>query len=259
MKRGRRYTINRSLSSTIDNAMDVLRVLARNPFQYKISELEKELDLSRTSITRILGTLEKNNLVIRSPETKKYVIGPFAYHLGSIYLHNANYKNRVVEILNELSNRLKVSSGLARKDGERVIAIFSVENYKPLSINYEPGTFFPMNRGCYGKCLMAYHDRNRVQQLLKKQTFKKICENTLTDFDLIIAEYDQIRQQGYVISDGEVFPLAVGVGIPVFSNDGEVRHCAAVSFLKNKNYQRKIEECKEALFEYSDELNNLIP
>jgi len=187
------------------------------------------------------------------------MIGPFAYHLGSIYLHNANYKNRVAEILNELSNRLKVSSGLARRDGDRIIAIFSVENYKPLSINYEPGTFFPMNRGCYGKCLMAYHDRKRVQQLLKEQSFKKICENTLTNHNDIIAEYDQIRRQGYVISDDEVFPLAVGVGVPIFSNGGEVRHCAAVSFLKDKNYQDKIEECKKVLFEYSKELNNLIP
>jgi DNA-binding IclR family transcriptional regulator len=239
--------------------MAVLRILAGKPFQYKISELEKELNLSRTSITRILVTLEKNSLVIRNPETKEYMIGPFAYHLGSIYLHNANYKNRVAEILNELSNRLKVSSGLARRDGDRIIAIFSVENYKPLSINYEPGTFFPMNRGCYGKCLMAYHDRKRVQQLLKEQSFKKICENTLTNHNDIIAEYDQIRRQGYVISDDEVFPLAVGVGVPIFSNGGEVRHCAAVSFLKDKNYQDKIEECKKVLFEYSKELNNLIP
>jgi DNA-binding IclR family transcriptional regulator len=239
--------------------MDVLRILARNPFQYKISELEKELNLGRTSISRILLTLEKNNLVIRNPETKKYMIGPFAYHLGSIYLHNANYKNRVLEILNELSNRLKVSSGLARRDEDKIIALFSVENYKPLSINYEPGTFFPMNRGCYGKCLMAYHDRNRVLELLRKQTFKKICDNTLTDHNEIIAEYEQIRRQGYVISDDEVFPLAVGVGIPVFSNDGEVKHCAAVSFLKDKNYRAKIEECKTVLFEYSKELDNLIP
>jgi len=239
--------------------MDVLRILAKNPFQYKISELEKELNLSRTSITRILVTLEKNNLAIRNPESKKYMIGPFAYHLGSIYLHNANYKNRVVEILNELSNRLKVSSGLARREGEKVVAIFSVENYKPLSINYEPGTFFPMNQGCYGKCLMAYHDRSKVLQMLEKQTFKKTCENTLTDHKEIIKEYDRIRQQGYVISDEEVFPLTVGVGIPVFSNDGEVRHCAAVSFLKDKNYQEKIEECKNVLNEYREELNNLIP
>ncbi|HBH13000.1 MAG: Transcriptional regulator KdgR, KDG operon repressor [Clostridiales bacterium 38_11] len=251
--------MNKSLSSTIDHAMDVLKVLATSPYQYKISELETRLTLGRTSISRILLTLEKNNMVIRNLETKKYKIGPFAYHLGNVYLENGNYESRVLDILLELSNRLKASTGLAKRDGEEVISIFSVENYKPFKINYVPGTFFPVNRGCYGKCLMAYHDKEKVKKLIDSQSFEKICDNTITDQNELLKEYERIRQQGFVVSINETFPLAIGVGIPITSKDGAVRHCVAVSFIKDNHFLEKIEECKTILFEYKEELSNLIP
>ncbi|MBV1758285.1 MAG: IclR family transcriptional regulator [Dethiosulfatibacter sp.] len=251
--------MNKSLSSTIDHAMEVLKVLSTTPYQYKISELEAKLNLGRTSISRILLTLEKNNMVIRNSETKKYKIGPFAYHLGNVYLENDNYESRVLDILAELSNRLKVSAGLAKRDGDEVISIFSVENYKPFKINYVPGTFFPINRGCYGKCLMAYYDREKAKKLINSQSFEKICENTITDHKELLKEYDRIKQQGFVVSVNETFPLAVGVGIPIASKDGTVRHCVAVSFIKGEHYMEKIEECKNVLMEYKEELSNLIP
>jgi DNA-binding IclR family transcriptional regulator len=251
--------MDKSYSSTIDNAMQLLKVLSDSPYQYKISELEKALGISRTSINRILLTLERNKMVIRNPSTKKYKIGPLAYHLGNVYLDNGNYESRVLDILEELSDQLKASTGLAKRDGDDVISIFSVENYKPIKINYVPGTFFPMNRGSYGKCLMAYHDPNRIKKLLKGKTFEKICENTITDPKELLLEYARIRQQGYVISVDEVFPLAVGVGIPIFSNDGTVRHCVAASFIKDAHYLEKIEQAKKTLFQYRDELNHLIP
>ncbi len=251
--------MTKGLSSTVGNAMKVLDVLGRSPYEYRISELEKKLDISRTSINRIIQTLEKNNMVIRNPETKKYKIGPFAYHLGCVYLDNGNYENKVVEILEKICDELRVSSGLAKREGDDVISLFSVDNFKPFKINYVPGTFFPMNRGCYGKCLMAYHDRDRVKKLLKGKKFKKICENTITEHHELLKEYDQIVEQGFVLSVDETFPSAIGVGIPIFGKDGEVKHCVAVSFIKDNNYKEKIEESKKLLFKYKDELNNLIP
>lgn len=251
--------MNKGLSSTIDNAMKVLQLLGDSPYEYKVSELEGKLNLSRTSINRILQTLAKNNMVIRNPETKRYKIGPFAYHLGCVYLDNGNYENKVVEILNEICDELRVSAGLAKREGDDVISLFSVDNFKPFKINYVPGTFFPMNRGCYGKCLMAYYDRDRVKKLLKGKKFRKICDNTITDQDELLEEYDKIIEQGYVVSVDETFPSAVGVGVPIFNKDGEVKHCIAVSFIKDNNYKEKIEKSKEILFKYKKELSNLIP
>jgi DNA-binding IclR family transcriptional regulator len=251
--------MNKGLSSTVDNAMKVLDLLGKSPYEYRISDLERKLDISRTSINRILLTLEKNNMVIRNPETKRYKIGPFAYHLGCVYLDNGNYENKVIEILNKICDELRVSAGLAKREGDNVISLFSVDNLKPFKINYVPGTFFPMNRGCYGKCLMAYHDRDRVKKILKGKKFRKISENTITNHEELLKEYDKIVEQGYVVSVDETFPSAVGVGIPIFSKDGTVKHCVAVSFIKDDNFDEKIDRAINLLFEYRDDLTNLIP
>ncbi|HVI39080.1 MAG TPA: IclR family transcriptional regulator C-terminal domain-containing protein, partial [Anaerovoracaceae bacterium] len=125
--------------------------------------------------------------------------------------------------------------------------------------NYHPGQFYPMNRGGYGKCLYAYYDQERVKQLLAEQKFEKYGPNTLTEPEEILHEYENIRQQGYVISDEEVAPLVVGVGVPVFNQRGEVKGCLACAFFKGPDKDKKIEEFIR-LFKYgAEEISRYLP
>ena len=112
-----------------------------------------------------------------------------------------------------------------------------------------------MNRGCYGKCLMAYYNQNKVKEMLKEKEFDKVCENTITDKDELLQEYEKIRNQGYAVSINETFPFAVGVGIPVKNSKGEVIACVAISFFKRENYEKKLETMKKVLFRYKDEIS----
>ncbi len=93
-------------------------------------------------------------------------MGPMTYHLGNIYLSNANYKDKILNILEEISKESAESVGIAHRVGDKVISLFEVETYQIVKINDQPGTYYPMNRGCYGKCLMAYHDPEVVEKLL---------------------------------------------------------------------------------------------
>jgi DNA-binding IclR family transcriptional regulator len=117
-----------------------------------------------------------------------------------------------------------------------------------------------MNRGCYGKCLMAYHDPARVQKLLRSEKFEKQLPNTLTDPDEILAEYARIREQGYVISDGETFsPSAVGVGVPVFTRSDQVLGCMVVAFIKSDDWGERMERYLAVLREQAATLSRSIP
>ena len=111
-----------------------------------------------------------------------------------------------------------------------------------------------MNRGCYGKCLMAYHDQKHVQEMLQEQKFEKLAKNTLTKPEDIIKEYERIRHNGYVISDEETYPYAVGVGIPISNSNGDVKTCVAISFIKKGKHIKKINELLELLLEHKSEI-----
>lgn len=245
--------------SSLKKAFLILHQLSESPYEYTPTLLAQKTGVNRTTIHRILQELADFDVVIKNESTKTYRIGPNIYRMGSVYHHNLNFKSKLEEILNMMSQESKESVGLAIRDEEKIISLYEIETFQPLKMNYKPGLFYPMNRGCYGKCLMAYYDENRVKELLYSQKFEKISKNTLTDPEEILEEYRKIREQGFVISEEETFDYAMGVGIPIFDSKGNVSTCVAISFLKQANYKEKSEELKEILFKYSDTLSKYIP
>lgn len=242
----------------IEKVMKILGVLSNVPYEYKVAEISELSGVNRSTVHRILNELSTEGWVIQDRLTKNFKIGPMAYHTGSVYLHNNNYENRIIELLNDVSEKCKESVGFAVREGDKVISLFEIEFYQPLKLNYHPGQFYPMNKGCYGKLLMAYHDENRVKALLDKSKFEKICPNTLTEKDEILREYELIRKRGYAVSDEEIAPLLVGIGVPVRNASGEVRACMAAAFIKGPDYLEKINRFKDIFKEEAEEISKYI-
>ncbi len=245
--------------TSLEKALYLLFLFGQDPFVYTIPQLAEKTGLNRTTIYRNIVTLEENDLLMKNERDKSYRLGPMAYHLGAIYLENANYKENLLMILERIAMESKESVGLARREGNRVVSIYSVEIHQPVKMNDKPGVFYPMNRGTYGKCLMAYHDPKLVGRLIdQEQPFEKVCKNTITEKAELMEEYRKIRENGYVVSIEETFPLIIGIGIPLTGSTGDVKNVVSISFFKEENYLEKMETLKDLLFRYKKELEKFI-
>ncbi len=89
--------------SSLQKGLYLLTIFARVPFKFTVSQLEEITGFNRTTIYRILSTLEKTGMLIKDSQSKIYKMGPMAYHLGNIYLSNANYKDSILNILERIS------------------------------------------------------------------------------------------------------------------------------------------------------------
>jgi DNA-binding IclR family transcriptional regulator len=244
--------------SSLEKGLYLLTIFSRVPYKFTISQLEQISNFNRTTIYRILTTLVQTGMLIKEEQSKIYKMGPMSYHLGNIYLSNANYKDSILNILEEISKESAESVGIAHRVGNKVVSLFEVETYQIVKINDQPGTFYPMNRGCYGKCLMAYHDPMVVEKLLDDATFEKVAPNTLTDKESILKEYTRIREQGYVESVDEVASYICAVGLPLRNPDNRVENVVAISFFRQDDYLEKLERMKAILYKYQLELEKFI-
>ncbi|MBR0597940.1 IclR family transcriptional regulator [Sinanaerobacter chloroacetimidivorans] len=248
-----------SKQSTIDKVLTILHILSQAPFEYKVAQVSAASGINRTTVHRILNLLEKDGWVMQNEESKKFKVGPMTYHVGSVYAGNYNYESKILEVIDRTSKLTQESVGYAVREGDMVISLYEVELYQPMKMNYKPGMFYPMNMGCYGKCLMAYHDQDRVKSLLNSQEFKKICPNTLTKTEEILEEYKRIREEGYVISNEEKGPNIAGVGVPVFNAKGEVKSCIALAFIKGPDFAERIERYRKILSQGAEEISKYMP
>ncbi len=245
--------------SSIGKVTSILKFLSEEPYKYKVAEISNATGINRSSVHRILYELMDEGFIIQEEESGKFCIGASLYNIGMVYLHNAHYESSIQAVLEEAAKLTEESVGLAIRDGDRIISIYETEVHQRYKMMYRSGVFYPMNRGCYGKLLMAYHDEEKVKEIVYKQSFEKICKNTLTDPQEILEEYKRIKEQGYVISDEETLPLLEGVGVPIFSSSGQVKYCIAMAFLKDENYLEKRKEFIEILRKSADKISKLIP
>lgn len=247
-----------SSMSSLEKGLFLLELFQEPPHRFTLSEVVSLTGMNRTTAYRNLATLENRGYLARDPGGKSYRLGPANYMLGNLYLYSGNYVERIYNLLEEIAEITRESVGMARRDGDKVMSIYSVEAHQSIKMNDRPGTFYPMNKGTYGKCLMAYHDEEEVAPMLERQRFEKTAPNTLTDKDEILAEYKKIREQGYVLSVEETLSYVIGVGVPLAGKDKRVHNVVAVSFFKQEDYLAKIESIKKVLLEYKPRLEELI-
>ncbi|WP_206457803.1 IclR family transcriptional regulator [Anaerovorax sp. IOR16] len=251
--------MNENKTSSIEKSLIILETLSSPPYEYKVQELVQKIGLNRSTIYRILCTLEEHALIVFDSHTSRYKIGPGMYHIGSTYLYNHNYHSKIQDILAEISDITKESVGMAIKDGNKIMSIFEIEVHQPMKLNDLPGKYFNVNKGCYGKCITAYQNMNYINQMIDNQSFEKTCPNTLTSKEELLKEYALIRKQGYVMSIDELGIDILGVGIPLFGREGNIKACVAVAFFREDGWEKKLDNFKDILLSYQNKLESNLP
>jgi succinyl-diaminopimelate desuccinylase len=244
--------------TSFEKGLTILDVFQEPPHRFLLNEIVEKTAMNRTTVYRNLCTLETRGFITKDDKTKTYRLGPTTFMFGNLYLSSGSYEERVYNVLEEIAAKTKESVGLARRDGDKVVSIYSVEAHQSIKMNDRPGTFYPMNKGSYGKCLMAFHEKPITAEKLKDMKFEKTTPNTLTTPEEILAEYKKIREQGYVISIDENLSYVIGVGIPIRGQDKKYNNVVAVSFFRQDDYLDKIEEIKQILFDYRPMLEEII-
>ena len=249
---------SRDKMSSLEKGIYLLGIFSEEPYEYTVPDLVEITGFNRTTIYRMLSTFEEAGMLIRDDRSKSYKMGPMTYHLGNVYLHHANYKDSIQTILEKISEESKESVGIAHREGNKVVSIYAIETHQHLKVNDRPGTYYPMNKGCYGKCLMAYHDQTVVGELLDGAAFEKTASGTLTDKEEILKEYQRIRDNGFVKSIDEVASYICGIGLPLKSPNGRVENVVAISFFRQDDYIEKLNRMKEILSKYKKELEKYL-
>jgi len=248
-----------SKATAIDKTIEILKRLAEEPFTMSVIELSNELNMNRSTVHRILGTLKKEMLVLQNPFSKMYTIGPGSYHIGMAYLVNQGNTEQIRYILNEVAKDTKQSIGYASLIGEEVFNIFEVESYQPIKIGYRPGSYYPIHCGSYGKTIMAYFEPiERLEEIVYSANLFKKTPKTITDPKELLEEYKKIREQGYAISDEENLNGAIGVGAPIRNSNGRVIACIAAAAIKSNITKEEFELIKGKVIEGAQKISTLM-
>jgi DNA-binding IclR family transcriptional regulator len=233
--------------------MKILETLMENPESMDLREIASKTDIPKSTVHRVLSSLEEDRWVSQHRETRKYQPGARILIFADTWRLQQALVIAAEEPMKFLVEQAGETTVLVIPDGEEARCIHLVESPHALKFSFCIGGKLPLHAGAVGKVILA-HSASSLQEKILSGPLEKYTQNTLTDPVALRKELDHVRQQGFSVSVEEINPGGTAVGAPVFFREGHLVGGLIISGPKSK-FERKLEDLAPLVMETAKEIS----
>ena len=150
-----------------------------------VSELSRELELSRSTAHRYIATLAQLGYLQQDPDSKRYRLGPKVLDLGFSAINSMDLREISAPHLRQLSDETGYTVNLAILDGIDVVYIERCRTAGPgqrdIDLNLHVGARLPAYCTAMGKAILAFLPEDRLEEIIEQIDFAPRGPNTLTE------------------------------------------------------------------------------
>ena len=219
---GQRYII-----PSLDRAVHVLSLLAEEDKGLKLADLERRSGIPKSTLFRILTTLQHRNCVQWSENDRCYRLGYYLWVLGRGYIDHLEPYRVAERHMNSLCAATGETVFMACLEANVVVYLRRVDGTKAVAMMRNLGQSTPIYCTASGRAIVAFLPTEEADRILDTQDYVAHNEKTVTDREAIESILDQVRRLGYAIVDAEYNKDLLCISAPVF--DHENHPCAALT------------------------------
>ena len=201
----------------VKKAFQILRLISDTDRGLKMSELSRDLGISKSTVNGITTALEELGAITRNPLTKKFALGFTLLELGKSVYSRADIKDLARPFMEDLMEKTEESVFLGVRNGDHVTVLDIVESTKDLKITSPLGTTIPLLAGATGKVFLSLMEINQASKIIKSKGLRKYTKNTITDPSLYLKEIVHAKESGYAIDNEEYISGVSAVAAPVLT------------------------------------------
>ena len=179
---------------SIDRAFQVLKALAVEPSG--VTDLAQRVGLPKSTVARMLSSLETQGAVTRGPDGTMYSIGMGLVELAGAIDATAALATAVRPHLVWLSDQLGEAAGFSIPTGYSIQYMVQVESPTPVQVRDYTGLTVPMHIGPSGLCVMAQWPAEETDRYLSRP-LEAYTANTVVDAAEIRKRLESIRVSGH--------------------------------------------------------------
>lgn len=241
---------------TLERALKLVLCFSPERPQWTVSELSRYLGYSKSTVSRILGTLEKLGFADQDPVGGGYRLGLRFFELGNVLASGMDLKRVALPVMTRLVAETGQTTLLTVPSDGQAVCVEKVDSPDPVRVTFQLGRRGPLHAGASGKALLAFMPDEAVERVITAG-LRRYTERTITDPEELRSNLAVIRAAGYVVTCGEVDEGVVGVAAPVFDAGGSVVASVTVVGMPpriERQLETVIQKVKEAAEEISTRL-----
>jgi DNA-binding IclR family transcriptional regulator len=207
-------------SQSIRRLGELLELFAVTRVEIGLSELARELSVSKPTALRLARSLVAIGLLDQDPETRTYRLGTRFLELGTLVAGSLDIRKRALPVLRALCEEIGETTYLMVLKDRQVICIERIEGTHPLrDAVTQIGTVLPLHVGAAGAAILAYLPKEEVDEILT-ESLEMRTPFTVTSHSAIRARLVDVRTQGYAVSVNDLVVGTGGIAAPIFASDG---------------------------------------
>ncbi len=211
---GRRQKSSYIIQS-VTNALDLLEEFRGEDTELGVTELSKRLGLHKNNVFRLLATLESRGYIEQNKVTGNYRLGLRVLELGQVFIKHMGLLKMARPILEEIVERCQETAYLGLIRDDRVVYVDVVEATQPVRVISRVGVGLPVYCSAVGKAQIAFESEDEVDRILGEQVLKRYTDKTVSNWEELGRQLEEIRARGYAIDDEEFDDGIRCVGVPV--------------------------------------------
>ena len=239
----------------------LLEAVAQKSQPFTLQTMVEETGLPKPTMHRMLAQLESAGILQRDGNGRHYGTGQRLMRLAqNVLLNNTTHGARHA-VLTQLVRELGESCNITAFSGSEVLYLDRVETPAPLRFYLHPGSRVPAHCSATGKLFLSQMSPAQRRRLLANVPLEAFTGNTLTTFEALEQELDQVRAQGYAFDNEEFLPglLCLVVLVPAphgNSNMGLAVQAPIMRFSKEKalSFLPKLQAAVEAIARINDDV-----
>lgn len=226
-------TQKNSQLKTVDKAMRILEAFSHDRPEFKIGELSRELDIHKSIVSRLVGSLCRGRLLEQDPTTRKVRVGVGGFRLGSIFASRQNIVDKVLPFLGALAARIDQSAHLVVLDGVYGLVVATVESPSALRVITRVGEHRMLHATAGGKLFLAFSPPSLLDAIVAEPGLKRLTPTTITDVDALKTQLAETCETRLSWNNGESHSDVGGVAAPVLDEGGGIVAAIAAVFPNN--------------------------
>jgi IclR family transcriptional regulator, KDG regulon repressor len=214
------------MDTTVVKGFNLLETLTSSDRPRGVSELSREMRLTKSNVQRLLSTMLELGYVQKDPVTSHYSATLKMWEFGHRVLSRDEIKRAAIAHLRSLHQEVGETVFLCVSSGYDVLYVDIIENPNPIRIFCTVGMRVPQWKTASGKVILANRPSAEIEaafDLMQQATPTRLDRNAWRE------EFTRIRTAGYARSEGAFRPGVNSIAAPICDSAGEVVASLALS------------------------------
>lgn len=232
-------------TSVIVNAIAVLRCFSAQEPLLGVTEIAQRVGMHKSSVSRILATLEQEELVERDPDSRRFKLGLGLIAVAGPLLAELEERRAAYPLLRRLTEQTGETSALMVWNGRESMCVEQIASPQQVKHTAPLGTRYHDALSASVQVFLSQEPEERVRALLLDGT---ISHPGLDDAGLqaYLLRLAGVAPLGYATNYGESSLDEVGVAAPVYDHRGDPVAAVLIPAPKFRVSQERLQTLGEA-------------